>query len=101
MLAAHLQRSLPGTAATTAHLVYRLQHRRSWLYSLAMTAVEAFDSSKPPVTILASDIDTKVLAHAAAGIYELERLSGLDEQRKPTLFSAWPWQSRGAGKGQG
>lgn len=85
MLAAHLQR------------LYREQRRplRIWCtasstgeepYSLAMTAVEAFDSSRPPVSILASDIDTKVLAHAAAGIYELGRLNGLDEQRKRRFF---------------
>ena len=95
MLAAHLQR------------LYREQRRplRIWCtasstgeepYSLAMTAVEAFDSSKPPVTILASDIDTKVLAHAAAGIYELERLSGLDEQRKRRFFL----RGRGSHEGQ-
>lgn len=83
----------------TAHL-QRLYHERRrplriWCtasstgeepYSLAMTAVEAFDSSRPPVSILASDIDTKVLAHAAAGIYALERLNGLDEQRKRRFF---------------
>ena len=32
-------------------------------YSLAMTACEAFGSMTPPVEILASDIDTTVLAH--------------------------------------
>lgn len=95
MLAAHLQR------------LYREQRRplRIWCtasstgeepYSLAMTAVEAFDSSKPPVTILASDIDTKVLAHAAAGIYELERLSGLHEPRKRRFFL----RGRGSHEGQ-
>lgn len=94
ILADHLQR------------LYREQRRqlRIWCtasstgeepYSLAMTAVEAFDSSRPPVSILASDIDTKVLAHASAGIYELDRLSALDEQRKRRFFL------RGRGSQQG
>ena len=36
-------------------------------YSMAMTAVEAFGTLTPPVQILATDIDTNVLATAAAG----------------------------------
>lgn len=55
-------------------------------YSLAMTAVEAFNSWTPPVTILASDIDTKVLATAEQGIYAMERLTDLSSQRLRQFF---------------
>ena len=47
-------------------------------YSIAMTAVDAFNSFKPPVTILATDLDTRVLETAKAGIYAEERVAKLD-----------------------
>lgn len=50
-------------------------------YSLAMTACEAFGSMTPPVEILASDIDTTVLAHGQKGIYSLERIERLTPER--------------------
>lgn len=51
-------------------------------YTLAMTACEAFGTLTPPVEIIATDIDTKVLATAANGIYKDDRIKGLSEQRK-------------------
>lgn len=47
-------------------------------YSIAMTAVDAFNSFKPPVTILATDLDTRVLETAKAGVYAEERIAKLD-----------------------
>jgi len=55
-------------------------------YSIAMTAVEAFDSWNPPVQIIASDIDTKVLDKAGAGIYEMERIESLSLARRQRFF---------------
>ena len=55
-------------------------------YSLAITACEAFDSLRPPVRILATDIDTNVLATAAAGVYPVERIEGLDGTRRKRFF---------------
>ncbi|GAB3093789.1 CheR family methyltransferase [Lysobacter terrae] len=55
-------------------------------YSLAITACEAFDTLAPPVRILATDIDTNVLQTAARGVYPLERIDGLDAQRKRRFF---------------
>lgn len=55
-------------------------------YSIAMTACEVFGSLQPPVEIIATDIDTNVLATAAAGIYAYERVSKLSESRKKSFF---------------
>ena len=46
-------------------------------YSMAMTMVDAFGSWTPPVNILATDLDTNVLAKAEAGVYPLERVEKL------------------------
>jgi len=55
-------------------------------YTLAMTACEAFDSMTPPVSIVASDIDTNVLATASKGIYSLERVEKLATERLRRFF---------------
>lgn len=55
-------------------------------YSLAMSMVEAFGSFTPPVTILATDIDTSVLAKAEAGIYPLERVEKLSAEQVKRFF---------------
>jgi len=47
-------------------------------YSIAMAACEAFNTLKPPVQIIASDIDTNVLKTAAQGIYAMERIEKMD-----------------------
>jgi chemotaxis protein methyltransferase CheR len=45
------------------------------VWSLAVTACEAFDSLTPPVTILASDIDSHALKVAADGVYAAARVA--------------------------
>ncbi|MFZ1546967.1 MAG: CheR family methyltransferase [Candidatus Nitrotoga sp.] len=55
-------------------------------YSLAITACEAFNSYTPPVEIIASDIDTNVLATAAKGVYTLDRVENLGEERLRRFF---------------
>ncbi|NMG34779.1 chemotaxis protein CheR [Azoarcus sp. TTM-91] len=55
-------------------------------YSLAITACEAFDSLNPPVQILATDIDTAVLAHGEAGSYRQERVERLSPERLRKFF---------------
>ena len=64
-------------------------------YSLAITACEAFGSLTPPVHILATDVDTQVLATGAQGIYPLERIAGLDPALKRRYFQ------RGTGPNEG
>jgi len=47
-------------------------------YSMAMAIADAFGSFTPPVTIIASDLDTSVLAKAETGVYPVERIEKLD-----------------------
>lgn len=55
-------------------------------YSLAITACEVFGTLKPPVEIIATDIDTNVLATAANGVYPVDRVKSLSEKRKREFF---------------
>ena len=55
-------------------------------YSIAMTAVEAFGSYSPPVTVVATDVDTSVLEHASAGIYARERVAKLSPDQLRRFF---------------
>lgn len=55
-------------------------------YTIAMTACEAFNTLKPPVQIIATDIDTNVLATAERGVYPWERVDKLSEQRLKRFF---------------
>lgn len=64
-------------------------------YTLAITACEAFGSLTPPVTILASDIDTNVLATGERGVYPIERVEKLDAERLHQFFL------KGTGKQEG
>jgi chemotaxis protein methyltransferase CheR len=65
-------------------------------YSMAMTAAEAFGTLTPPVRILATDIDTNVLAKAQQGVYAMERLEKMPEARIRRFFL----RGRGALAGQ-
>ena len=55
-------------------------------YSMAIAACEAFGTLTPPVRILATDIDTDVLATAARGIYPLERLENVEPEIRRRYF---------------
>ena len=55
-------------------------------YSIAMTMVDAFGSFTPPVTIVASDLDTNVLAKAEAGVYPIERIEKLSDDVVKRFF---------------
>lgn len=55
-------------------------------YSLAISACEAFGSNTPPVSIIASDIDTNVLAIAAKGTYLMDRVEKLKPERLNKFF---------------
>jgi chemotaxis protein methyltransferase CheR len=55
-------------------------------YSIAMTVCEAFNTLTPNVHILATDIDTNVLATAANGVYPMERIEKLSAERQRRFF---------------
>jgi chemotaxis protein methyltransferase CheR len=55
-------------------------------YSLAMTAVDAFNRFDAPVSIVASDIDTQVLEFARRGVYPLERVERLPQDLLRRFF---------------
>ncbi|MCB5183807.1 chemotaxis protein CheR [Methylobacillus gramineus] len=55
-------------------------------YSLAITVCEAFGTLKPPVEIVATDIDTNVLATAASGVYPYDRIEKLPIEQKKKFF---------------
>jgi chemotaxis protein methyltransferase CheR len=64
-------------------------------YSMAIAAAEAFGTLSPPVSILATDIDTNVLATAERGVYSLERVSGVNKTQLQRYFR------RGVGANEG
>jgi chemotaxis protein methyltransferase CheR len=64
-------------------------------WSLAITACEAFGTHAPPVRILATDIDTQVLETAERGVYSIDRIAGLSDERKQAFFQ------RGSGPNSG
>lgn len=55
-------------------------------YSIAMTLCEAFNTMTPPAHVIATDIDTSVLATAAAGVYPLERIEKMAPERARRFF---------------
>lgn len=55
-------------------------------YSIAMTLCEAFDTLTPPAQVIATDIDTNVLATAANGIYSIDRLDRMPPERAKRFF---------------
>lgn len=55
-------------------------------YSLAITACETFRTLTPPVTILASDVNTEVLEVARRGFYEDERVARMSPSRLQQYF---------------
>ncbi len=64
-------------------------------YSIAMTVCEAFGTLKPNVKIIATDIDTNVLATAARGVYNLDRIEKMAPEKVKKFFL------RGRGSNEG
>ena len=55
-------------------------------YSIAITVAETFGSNTSHVSIMASDLDTNVLATAQKGVYPIERVEKLSPERLRKFF---------------
>lgn len=55
-------------------------------YSIAITVAETFGGFNTPVSIIASDLDTNVLAVADQGVYPAERVERLSPERLKRFF---------------
>lgn len=55
-------------------------------YSIAMVVAEHFGRFDTPIKIIATDIDSNVLRHGEQGIYQIDRIKGLPEQRCKQFF---------------
>ena len=55
-------------------------------YSIAMVVAEVFGSFKTPVKIIASDIDSNVLATAREGVYPSRNIEQIPPQRRKSVF---------------
>lgn len=64
-------------------------------YSIAMTVCEAFGSLTPPAQIIATDIDTNVLAAASSGMYAMDRLDKMPADRAKRFFLKGKGQHEG------
>ena len=54
-------------------------------YSIVMTACEALGNN-PPFKLTASDIDSKVLATAGNGVYRIDSMKGMSQERLQRFF---------------
>jgi chemotaxis protein methyltransferase CheR len=55
-------------------------------YSIAMTVSDVYGSFTPPVTIIASDVDTNVLEKASAGVYARDRIEKVSADQVRRFF---------------
>lgn len=55
-------------------------------YSIAMTAADVFETLTPPVKILATDIDTQVLAKAEQGVFSMDLAQKLSSAALKRFF---------------
>jgi chemotaxis protein methyltransferase CheR len=55
-------------------------------YSIAMTLIEAFGRDARQASVIATDIDTQVLARGEAGIYAMEQVKSLSDERLKRFF---------------
>lgn len=59
-------------------------------YSIAITACEAFDSLRPPVKVIATDLDTNVLETAKNAAYNGDEVQKLSPMRVQRYFNKLP-----------
>ncbi|MCE8022140.1 chemotaxis protein CheR [Halomonas sp. MCCC 1A11036] len=64
-------------------------------YSIAMTLQESLGSRAAEARVVATDIDTEALARARAGVYPVEQVRKLDEERVRRFFQKGRGQHEG------
>lgn len=67
-------------------------------YSIAIALCEAFGTLTPPAHIIATDIDTNVLATASAGVYSMDKLEKLSPERLRRFFQRGIGPHAGSGR---
>jgi chemotaxis protein methyltransferase CheR len=67
-------------------------------YSMAMAMVQVFKTYTPPVHILATDLDTNVLAKAQMGIYPLDKLEKIPKDKLRQFFLKGKGQHAGSAR---
>ena len=87
IIAAHaLARARERRAGTPVRIWSAASSTGEEPYSIAITLCEAFGSFEPPVRILATDLDSKVLATGRDGVYPLERVATVEPERLKRFF---------------
>lgn len=64
-------------------------------YSIVMTLIDALGSFKPPASLLATDVDTNVLAKGESGVYTGDRVEKIPQDKLKRFFL------KGHGKNEG
>ncbi len=64
-------------------------------YSIAMTLCEAFNTMRPPVQVIATDIDTNVLRTAANGVYSSDKVEKMSQERLKKFFMSGKGKNAG------
>jgi chemotaxis protein methyltransferase CheR len=83
MLVEHLRQLPPGDPVTLWSAACSTGEEP---YSMAMAVIDAFGTPHPPVRIIASDLDSDVLATAARGVYTMEKIDQLDRSLLKRFF---------------
>jgi len=86
ILAAHLKRQAAQRPGQTLQVWCAAASTGEEAWTIAITAAEAFGSLAPPVRVLATDLDTQVLASARQGIYRREQLAKVPDAQARRYF---------------
>jgi len=87
ILAAYLKRLAAERPGQTLQLWCAAASTGEEAWTLAITAAEVFGSLAPPVRILATDLDTHVLASARQAVYRRDQLAKVPEQQVRRYFT--------------
>lgn len=87
ILAAYLKRLAAERPGQTLQLWCAAASTGEEAWTLAITAAEVFGTLAPPVRILATDLDTHVLATARQAVYRRDQLAKVPDQQARRYFT--------------